>query len=257
MIKIKMNNVWHIADNKYVEMFHKYTHQNGMYREMPYIEGNITISRRDNNPYNPIYISIADHTYPICDWTNVKVFLTNLDPVDWYSARDYQTWAFFDYMYDDKPLKRYVSCGSIITPNDTIIDVQNLPSNIIFTIGRNDNNSIYYERNDAINSHVRISDNEWARLGYRGFYARMTMDPGIIVISPVAVINDNKINLPEGIEVIETNNPDEQCLFCATFKCNLIFKPCNHSMSCSECYKKLTNNNCPLCKTEITDIDIL
>ena len=257
MIKIKINNIWQIADSKYVEIFNKYIHENRFYREIPYTEGNITIFRNNNDPYNPIYISIDNHTYPICDWHNVKVFLTNMEPVDWYIARDYQTWAFFDYMYDNKPLKRYVSRGSIITPNDTVIDVEHLVPNIIFTMGRNDNNSIYYERNDTINSHVRISDCEWARLGYRGFYTRMTMDPGIIITPPTPSILDNKINLPEGIEVIETNNSDEQCFFCATFKCNLLFKPCNHSMSCSDCYKKLPNNTCPLCKTEIIAINIL
>ena len=65
------------------------------------------------------------------------------------------------------------------------INVANIQPNIIFNMSRNENNSVYYERNDEFYTRVRICDSESARSGYLGFYTRLTMDPGIIVIPPL------------------------------------------------------------------------
>ena len=47
-------------------------------------------------------------------------------------------------------------------------------SNILFLISRNDNNTIYYQKDDCYQTQIRISDNHAARLGFLGFYKRVT-----------------------------------------------------------------------------------
>jgi hypothetical protein len=87
-------------------------------------------------------------------------------------------------MYDNQQKKTYASKYSISSPSTVEIDIDGLPPNIIFSISRNENNSVYYERNDERGTRVRICDNHMARIGYRGFYTRMTMDVGMIVTPP-------------------------------------------------------------------------
>ena len=254
MIKIKFNDKWITADEKLTSIFQKYVYQNSFYREIPYTEDGYTISRYNNDPYNASYINVGSNKMPICDWNNVKVFLFDLEPADWYAARDYQIWAYYDFMYDNKIKKTYVSKGSI-NIDAVIIDIDNLPRNIIFNISRNDNNnSVYLERNDLNGTRVPICDNEWPRLGFRGFYSRMTMDPGIIISAPVSNNLGNIINIPNNIPIIETENSEEQCILCCKNKKNIQFLPCNHNISCVECCKKILNNKCPLCKTVISTI---
>lgn len=252
MIKIKFNDSWEEADEQYIDMFNKYRRQN-RYSELPYTENDITIGRINNDAHNGIYIHIGNHKYPICDWDDVKIFLTDLDDVRWYPARNYQTWAFFDFIYDNKNSKNYVSYGSTIIPGDIVIDIPGLPADIIFKIKRNSNYSISFQRNDLYYSQFRISDNEWARTGYRGFYTRMTMDPGMIILPPIE-IQSNKLELPNDLILTQTNDENDQCIMCVNYKINIRFEPCNHSVSCSECYKKMEYNLCPICKKNINKI---
>jgi hypothetical protein len=254
MIKIRINDKWHIANETHREMFIKYRNQN-RYSELPLTENGITISRDNNDPYNGIYIQTeTNNKYPICDWSDVKIFLTDREPADWLPARNYQTWAFFDYIYDNKITKKYVSRGTLYDIEDTIIDIDGISPGIVFKISRNSyNNSIYFERNDQNRWQSRISDNDWARLGYRGFYTRITMDPGMIIIPPTNLQSD-KIQLPSGLELDQTSNENEQCLMCVNYKINIKFQPCNHAISCSECYIKMEQNVCPICKNNINDI---
>jgi hypothetical protein len=254
MIKININGVWTLAGDKYTSMFQKYVNQNRLYREVPYIEDGITISRDSNDPYNASYIHIGNHKIPICDWNNVKVFLLEMEPVDWHNARDYQTWAYYDFMYDNKVKKTYISPGSSYIQDSVVIDNNQLSPNIVFSISRNDNNSVYYEKNDVNRTHVRICDNDWPRIGYRGFYNRMTMDPGIIITPPVNNTLQNSILIPDNILIVPTDNLEDQCIMCCTYKSNIQFIPCNHTISCAECCKKMANNKCPICKTDILSV---
>ena len=253
MIKIRKNNIWENADDIYKEMFIKYRDRN-RYSENPYSENGITISRDNNDPFNGIYLHVENMKLPICDWDDVKIFLTDIENVNWYSTRNYQTWAYYDFIYDNKNRKKYISPGSICLPGDIIIDINNLSPNIVFKLFRNSNNSISFERNDINRSYFRICDNEWARVGYRGFYTRITMDPGIIIIPPNSQLNVNKLELPNDLILTETNDQNEQCIMCINYKINICFLPCNHSISCSECYKKMEKNICPICKNEIVSI---
>ena len=162
-------------------------------------ENRFLVYREDNNCYMPTRIQRSDtaDTYPIMDCADVMVFLQDADPVNWYPARNYQMWAFRDFIYDPaRPERKFYASkysshlffqrGS---SNRTVvtIDLDGLPPNIIFSISRNENGSVYYERNDAHGTRVRICDHEGARSGFRGFYNRITMDTGMIVTPPQAV----------------------------------------------------------------------
>jgi len=168
----------------------------------------------------------------------------------------------------------------------TDIDIDGLPPNIIFSISRNENGSVYYERNDARGTRVRICDHEGARSGFRGFYNRITMDPGMIVTqspaqapqfqqsnapyaSPtipeivLAVASQpmpyytasSVLELPPSISTIKTNVEDDQCIMCYENAKNLTFSPCAHTIVCSECYSKLMKpRECPVCKQAIASL---
>jgi len=255
MIKIRVNGNWVESPQHYKTIFKKYVDQNN-YCEKSYMENNITIYRENDDPYNPIYINDNNTILAICDWSNVKVFLLDKEPVDWYPARDYQIQSYYDFMYDDKIRKTYVSPNSLFYPNNTIINMPHLPPNIKFDISRNENRSVYYERDDIHLTKVRICDNEWARLGYRGFFTRMTMDIGMIITPPP---NTNysltaKLPIPNDISLNVTNIENDQCVICFTYQKNLLLQPCQHFILCSLCYNNLINNNCPICRTNITNI---
>ena len=196
----------------------------------------------------PTYIRDGTVVYPIADFEDVRVFLLDLNPVDWYAARNYQIWAYYDFMYDNQQRKTYASKNSIRSPSTVEIDIDGLFPNIIFSISRNENNSVYYERNDERGTRVRICDNHMARIGYRGFYTRMTMDVGMIVTPPpvpqLAVSSLNGLPQPE-----QTDIEEEQCILCYTNKKNITLSPCNHNIMCSACYVRLEKKNvCPVCR---------
>jgi hypothetical protein len=161
-----------------------------------------------NNLANNIMITQAVHesmehagkAIPIIDMYDVSVFIVDnpsMGRANWLPARSYQAWAYRDFMYDrHRSIKKsYMSRGTFhisndhdILPNQIVtIHVDNIAPNIVFNISRNENNSVYFERNDEFRTRVRICDNEYARSGYLGFYTRLTMDPGIVVIPPPSV----------------------------------------------------------------------
>ena len=82
----------------------------------------------------------------------------------------------------------------------------------------------------------------------------MTMDPGIIITPPVNNTLQNSILIPDNILIIPTDNVEEQCIMCCTYKSNIQFIPCNHTISCVQCCKKMANNKCPICKTDILSV---
>jgi len=212
---------------------------------------------------------------PIIDLNDISAFITDSAVVEataranWFPARAYQAWAYRDFMYDrNKSIRKsYMSRGTspfvyegngrilanqIVTIPGTDIDV-----NIVFTIGRNENNSVYLERNDAMGSRLRICDNEYARAGYLGFYTRITMDPGMIVMPPPppgagpepGLLSIAHISAPE-----ETDDTEHQCILCVRFRVNARFSPCEHQVCCSQCYSQLSKNECPVCRAEITRV---
>jgi hypothetical protein len=235
------------------------------------------VYREENNHYLPTRIQCSDtgDVHPIMDCADVRVFLQDADPVNWYPARNYQMWAFRDFIYDPaRPERKFYASrysshlffqrGS---SNRTVvtIDLDGLPPNIIFSMSRNENGSVYYERNDAHGTRVRICDHEGARAGFRGFYTRLTMDPGIIVTPPQQPQQQQQqqqqpipsysassavpLQLPTGLVAQKTNVEEDQCILCYENAKNLTFSPCAHTVMCSECYVQLIKpRECPVCK---------
>jgi hypothetical protein len=266
-------------------------------------ENRLLVYREENNCYMPTRIQCSDSgdVHPIMDCADVKVFLQDADPVNWHPARNYQMWAFRDFIYDvARPERKFYASkysshlffqrGST-NRNVTDIDLDGLPPNIIFSISRNENGSVYYERNDAHGTRVRICDHEGARAGFRGFYTRITMDPGMIVsqapaqapqfqqsnapyASPtmpeilLAVASQLMpsytassascsipLQLPPLISAQKTSVEEDQCILCYENAKNLTFGPCAHNIACSECYVKLMKpRECPVCKQAISSL---
>ena len=232
------------------------------------------VYRQENNHYMPTRIQCSDtgDVHPIMDCADVRVFLQDANPVNWYPARNYQMWAFRDFIYDpERPERKFYASqysshlffqrGS---SNRTVvtIDLDGLPPNIIFSMSRNENGSVYYERNDAHGTRVRICDHEGARAGFRGFYTRMTMDPGIIVTPPqqqqapsYTVSSAVPLQLPPGLVAQKTNVEEDQCILCYDNAKNLTFSPCAHAVMCSECYvQQIKPRECPVCRQGIASL---
>ena len=233
-------------------------------------ENRFLVYREENNCYMPTRIQCSDtgDVHPIMDCADVRVFLQDAEPVDWYPARNYQMWAFRDFIYDSaRPVRKFYASkysshlffqrGST-NQNVTDIDIDGLPPNIIFSISRNENGSVYYERNDAHGTRVRICDHAGARAGFRGFYNRITMDPGIIVTpaqQPMPSYTASSavpLELPPLISTVKTSVEEDQCILCYENAKNLTFSPCAHNIACSACYVKLMKpRECPVCKQAI------
>jgi hypothetical protein len=264
---------WIPAPPDWSEAYMQYKNRPMHGPEVPFNYNNqFLVYREDNNCYMPTRIQRSDtgDTYAIMDCADVKVFLQDAEPVSWYPARNYQMWAFRDFIYDvARPVRKYYASkysshlffqrGSS-TQTVTHIDIDGLPPNIIFSVSRNDNGSVYYERNDAHSTRVRICDHEGARAGFRGFYTRITMDPGIIVSPPMPIPSHtassaNPLPLPFNIVLEKTNIEEDQCIMCYENKKNIRFAPCNHNVVCSDCYTKLVKpRECPVCKQAIASL---
>jgi hypothetical protein len=287
-----------------------YKERPNYYREKPHVVGEYIVYRPDNDTYLPTYIArladIPDYvrdvlndwtgavivtreihdtmtsssSIPIMDMDDVSVFLVDnpgMSRANWLPAREYQAWAYRDFMYDEhRSIKKsymsrrtspfaYESNNRILANQMVTIPLSGISSNIVFNISRNDNNSVYYERNDAAGSRVRICDNEYARAGYLGFYTRITMDPGIIIAEfarSAEVLNGGgggqagppllstaHLPAPE-----ETDDEEHQCILCFKFSVNVRFSPCEHTVCCSGCYTKMAKNECPVCRAVITRV---
>jgi hypothetical protein len=235
-----------------------------------------------NGPIPHMTVSQAIHdrieaqslSTPIIDLLDVMAFIVDT-PVgtrpNWMPCRAYQAWAFRDFIYDrHRSTKKsymsryttYLSFTSNILANQIVtIDLPDLAPNIVFNVSRNDNNSVFFERNDARGSRVRMCDNPCARAGYLGYYTRITMDIGMVVLPPQlsshshstatalassALLSTDHLPPPE-----ETACEDEQCILCNNNKVNARFSPCEHAACCSTCYSKFTKNECPLCRSSI------
>ena len=291
-IRIKIGNTWQAASEDQCAAYIAYKSRPNYFIEEAYTHNNgITIFREDNNGYQkndcymPTFFRMSsyarnpDAKYPIIDMNDICVFLMDgvtgngsRNGAGWVRARNYQVWAYVDFIYDTAVKKCYMSKYStyLAFPHGfdsqgvVTIDIDDLPPNIIFSISRNENNSVYYERNDSTHSRVRICDNEYARAGFLGYYTRITMDVSMEIIPPPAasastiagnsihsfLLNDS-LPLPP---IIETNNEENQCILCYKNMKNVEYKPCNHTISCIVCFERLIKKECPICKAQIVKI---
>lgn len=220
------------------------TGQDRIYFRIERING-INYLIKENNEY-----------VPIADLNDVKVFLLDKDPVNWYSARNYQTWAYYDFIYSGKNECYYASYGSNNMQHNikyVSIPFTEIEPNIIFRMSRNSNGSVFYERNNEFRTRIRISDSNVERENYLGFYNRMTMDIFSNYHSKQTLLSTQLV-IPKNIIVEETDDDNEMCVVCNIYKCNIIYEPCGHYYTCSECTQKIMKNNnlkCPICRTVI------
>lgn len=269
-IKIKLeNNLW-VATRPYQYNAFKEFKKINRHRQIPYIYNNndikFSIQRINNDNHGGIIlIKESGSISPIADWDNVKVFLINnrnenneLLPTNWYNAYNYQTWAYFDYIYNRYECNdiTYVSIGTQFETTLSIIILPenlNLESNIIFTISKNDNDTISYQKyNDNIK--IRISDNDYSRNGYLGFYRRITSDVGLILNTEP--ISHPKLCIPKNIIICTTNDENKMCIVCNNNEQNIQFVPCNHTIMCSECYLQYNKSyECIVCRQQIESIN--
>ena len=284
-IRVKIGDIWRPADEAQKAAYIAYKSREHYYTEIPHThEKGITLFRGRNDPYMATYFKLEgserNAKHPIIDINDISIFLMDgatgrgsRDGAGWVNARNYQAWAYADFVYDHAVRKCYMSKYSsyLAFPpgfdraNVVTIDIDGLPPNIIFSVSRNENNSVYYERNDSGGSRVRICDNEYARVGFLGFFTRLTMDVGMIVDPPgsggINNNNNNNNNVSSGIicelevpPLIETSVEEDQCILCYEYVKNTKLSPCNHVISCYRCILKLSKPECPVCKARINSI---
>ena len=301
-IRVKINGTWQSASPQLRDIYIGY-------KSLPMVNGNIsyskdgvTIFRTDNNAYMPTFYrwdgqEVTPDPTPIIDFNDIYIFLVDgvtglgsRNGAGWVKARNYQTWAYIDFIYDTRVRKCYASQYSSYlafpagfdSVNVVTIDIDQLTPNIIFSVSRNDNNSVYYEKNDASHTRVRICDNEYARVGFLGFYTRITMDVGLIITPPSASYahahahahahshahthshsHSHTISSPgsalicSGVQppmIDLTDNEEHQCIMCYENKKNVRFYPCNHVISCYRCVQQMNKCECPVCKSTIHTI---
>jgi len=314
-IKVKINGAWQPASPRLRDIYIGYKSMPIHTNNLIYSKNGITIFRTENDPYMPTfyrwdgqpdteteeqilerngndyifpehdtqrYPEVTPTPTPIIDFNDIYVFL--VDGVTgpgsrsgggWVKARNYQAWAFIDFIYDvsgsakkcyASPYSTYLAFpAGFDNRNVVTIDIEGLPPNIIFSISRNENNSVYYERNDASRSRVRICDNERARTGFLGFYTRLTMDVGVVITPPPYAYapgnaNSNMSggsgsglvcigNQPPMVDL--TDDEEHQCIMCYENKKNVQFMPCNHVISCYRCVLQMNKSECPVCKSAI------
>lgn len=267
---------WVPAPPEWVAAYVNYKNRPAYSPETPATTASLTVYREGDDCYMPTRIrcNATGGLYPIMDCADVRVFLQDANPVNWYPARDYQMWAYRDFVYDpDRPVRKFYASkySSHLffqrgATHQTVvdIDIDGLPPNIIFSMSRNEtgvNNHVFYERNDAHATRVRICDHEGARAGFRGFYARITMDPGIIVVTPplplpLPLHQHQQLPVPLlAATVIPTDNEDAQCILCYTNQKNIEFGPCAHFVTCSACYLKMSKpRECHICRQFIAQL---
>jgi hypothetical protein len=212
---------------------------------------------------------------PIADFNNVQVFLVDRQPADWVPTHPYQRWAYLDFIYSGDQERRYFGSnrstppGFYKIPRDELrssdgqaIDIFTAP--VRFTMSLNRNGSLYYQRDDAGRTRVRISDDACFRRGYKLTYdheARVHAASLPHLLSPFGHQQPAvRPPLPHGVVIMVATNDDFQCIICNTNEQNIKFKPCGHTSTCSQCYPQTdpmrTEPRCPMCRTVISSIEV-
>jgi hypothetical protein len=54
--------------------------------------------------------------------------------------------------------------------------------------------------------------------------------------------------------ITKTVVEEEQCILCYDNKKNTKYLPCGHTIACYHCTQQLVKSECPICKTNITNV---
>jgi len=258
-IQIFSNNIWQEANthqkDAFIHLTNQYYNTNLTYEYYDEIlNKTCIISREDCN--TGTYI---DNIFLIGDFNNVKVFIAIDFNMNWYDAYNYQTLSYFTYLQKQQnELSFHSKYSRNPMPGSIELPFNNLPSDICYTIKRNSNNTIIYEKNNLERDRVRISDHAGYRNNYLGYYIRMT-EP--IEFIPVSSLLSELIFPTDVINIeIDENNTDLQCIICYNIQWNIKYS-CGHNKVCLICSKQIYNYHkqlkCPICKEIITKIDKL
>jgi hypothetical protein len=262
-IKIFLGKEWFIARDYQIEAYTLFEQNNTPYNNNTPYEYNkdgikFTIKRCGDKFHGPTYMIKEDGTrIPIFDFKDVKVFLLDMNQVNWYSAHDYQIFAYINFLYSELESCGFKSLGTEGLDNYTEIPIDSLQAGIIFRMSRNDNGTIFYEKNDTNRTRVRISDNEEARRGYLAYYHRMTapIHMTVVPINNSSSASNVLLDIPSNVVVTKTLDDELMCSICNDNKQNIKFVPCGHTYTCSECYQQLVKKyECPVCKQIITQL---
>ena len=231
-IKVKLDTgEWVPARSYQIKAFKKFKTPGDplLYEEKPYDYDDgrgikFRVTRIGNEFHGGIHIIRENGTTsPIMDFSDVQVFLLDRprDDVEWFAARNYQTWAYIDFLYANDPIRKYKSRGTPGYPDHIEIPIDGLDPNIIFSMSRNDNGTVFYEKNDADRTRVRISDNRAARRYYYAYFRRMSEPDfgpwdGPIAGPPAgaAAAGHGYLPIPQDVEVSKTLNDNIMCVIC-------------------------------------------
>jgi hypothetical protein len=198
----------------------------------------------------------------IADFNSVKIFLIDHPSgiPNWYRARDYQIWAFLDFIYDNKKSKTYKTLNipnhqesdvaltlTIYKENGTVDN-----SKYEFTIFRSDNGNIYFQPVDG--RKLRISDNSNE---FDCYQKHIEQDyPAIAFTSGTLEEQEFSYETIKSVSTFETVDESKLnvCIVCLKNLWNVIVLSCGHIQICSECLsiESQKHNKCPYCRTDIT-----
>ena len=186
------------------------------------------IIRREGDIYNgPIYLVRENGTKGhMADMSQIKELKVNDYGPNWFIVPDTIKLAYLQFIETNDSNKNYNIMGTEVI----FIRVQN--GSIEYKIGE---------------TKTRISHNPKYMSDYSAYIRRI-----IDFVEPMEDVPE----LPQGIDIIATNDDDKQCAICYTTMMNIQFVPCNHTYTCSDCYTKMIDKkHCPYCKQKINTIE--
>lgn len=232
-------------------------------QDLYYNKKGYTFHIKRTNPDSGIHFIRTDGTKcNIADFNSIKIFLIDHPSgiPNWYRARDYQIWAFLDFIYDNKKSKTYKTLNipnhqesdvaltlTIYKENGTVDN-----SKYEFTIFRSDNGKIYFQSIDG--RKLRMSDNSNE---FEYYQKHIEQDyPAIAFTSGTLEEQEFSSETIKAISAFETSDESKPnvCIVCLKNLWNVIVLSCGHIQICSECLtiESQKHNKCPYCRTDIT-----
>lgn len=226
-IKVKLENgMWMPARNYQKNAFITFDRHCNVNMRNDYVKYDDNISgihfTIKNDKKNMKYlITESGLKMPVVDWNNVKVCHFENGIVEWKDAKNYETWAYFNFIYGKKNEQYYCSKKSKnLDPNINYIEIpiDNIEKNIVFQMSKNDENITFCDDK-------KISDNNSTRKSISESYhiSNKTRKFDILGLNDI-------------LKLKTEYTPDiyNKCIICKKNKQNLRYQ-CGHTQICSEC----------------------